>query len=262
MLIDSHAHLTDAKLAHNLETVLLSAHLEGVDKIVTIGTSLADSQAAIKLTQNHSELYAGIGVYPDEDRDIAVADIYKSLSLLAKNHKVVGIGETGIDIPKEGEAFNLLRQRELFETHIELSKNTKLPLIIHNRGADTIVYDTLVNHKSDLYGGVFHCYTGDAAFASKVLSLGFYISFSGIITYKNAHILQDTAKKIPLDRVLIETDAPYLTPHPFRGQVCEPKHVTLTAQVLATLLNIPAEKVAEITYNNAVTLFPLLGKTI
>jgi TatD DNase family protein len=125
-----------------------------------------------------------------------------------------------------------------------------------------MVYDTLVNHKSDLYGGVFHCYTGDAAFASKVLSLGFYISFSGIITYKNAQILQDTAKKIPLDRVLIETDAPYLTPHPFRGQVCEPKHVTLTAQVLATLLTIPAEKVAEITDNHAVTLFPLLGKTI
>lgn len=262
MLIDTHAHLTDIKLVQNLANVLSAARSEGVEKIITIGTSLADSQQAIGLAQRHSEIYAGVGVYPDEDQDLSISTISTNLSNLATQSKVVGIGETGIDVPKEGTPFNLSRQLELFETHIEISNTAKLPLIIHNRGADTLVYDTLIKYKNKLQGGVFHCYTGDSDFALKVISLGFYISFSGILTYKNAELVQDAARKIPFDRVLIETDAPYLTPHPFRGQVCEPKHVKTTANKLAELLNISTEKVEEITYNNAVSLFPLLGKTI
>lgn len=262
MLIDTHAHLTDAKLIQNLADVLAAARSEGVEKIITIGTSLADSQQAVELTQKHSEIYACVGVYPDEDQDLSINTISTNLSNLANQGKVVGIGETGIDIPKEGAPFNLLRQEELFEAHIELSRATKLPLIIHNRGADTLVYDTLIKYKDKLQGGVFHCYTGDGEFAQKIISLGFYISFSGILTYKNAQLIQDATRKIPIDRILIETDAPYLTPHPFRGQVCEPKHVKTTASKLAELLNMSTEKVEEITYNNAVSLFPLLGKTI
>jgi TatD DNase family protein len=262
MLIDTHAHLTDVKLVQKLADVLAEAQGEGVEKIITIGTSLADSKQAIKLAQRYSEVCAGVGVYPDEDQRLSISTISASLSNLANQSKVVGIGETGVDIPKEGAPFNLARQLELFEAHIEISSDTKLPLIIHNRGADTLVYDTLIKYKDKLKGGVFHCYTGDSEFALKVISLGFYISFSGILTYKNAGLIQDTARKIPIDRILIETDAPYLAPHPFRGQICEPKHVKTTANRLAELLNMSPEKVEEITYNNAVSLFPLLGKII
>lgn len=262
MLIDTHAHLTDKKLVQNIADILATAHNEEVEKIVTIGTSLADSQQVVELAQKHSEIYAGVGVYPDEDQDLSISIISANLSNLANQSKVVGIGETGIDIPKEEAPFNLSRQVELFEAHIEVSRATKLPLIIHNRGADTLVYDTLIKYKNKLQGGVFHCFTGDTEFALKVISLGFYISFSGILTYKNAGQIQDAVHKIPVDRILIETDAPYLAPHPFRGQICEPKHVKTTAIKLAELLNMPTEKVEEITYNNAVSLFPLLGKTI
>lgn len=262
MLIDTHAHLTDVKLVQSLADVLVTAHNEGVEKIITIGTSLADSKQAVELAQRHSEIYAGVGVYPDEDQDLSIGTISTNLSNLASQSKIVGIGETGIDIPKEGAPFDLSRQLELFEAHIEMSIATRLPLIVHNRGADALVYNTLIKYKNKLQGGVFHCYTGDSEFAKKIISLGFYISFSGILTYKNSEAIQGTAHKIPTDRILIETDAPYLTPHPYRGQICEPKHVKITANKLAELLNLTTEKVEEITYNNAVSLFPLLGKTI
>lgn len=262
MLIDSHAHLTDDKLAQNTRELLHAAHIAGVDKVITIGTSILDSHKAAALAIKYTEVYAGVGVYPDEDQESTIKDIFEQLLNLSKGEKVVGIGETGIDIPKEGNPFNISRQQELFETHIQVSSLAKLPLIIHNREADDLVHTILSSNKDKLVGGVFHCYTSTWEFAKKVLDLGFYISFSGIITYKNAQQIQETAKRLPLDRILIETDAPYLTPHSFRGEVCEPKHVKHTAKTLASLLNMSAEKVAQITYNNAVNLFPLLGKTL
>ena len=215
MLIDTHTHLDDARYDEDREAMIARAREAGVEAFVTIGCDLATSQAAVALAEQHPFVYASIGVHPHEVKHI-LDSWYDDFRRLAQNKKVVAYGEIGLDYhynhssPKE--------QRERFREQIQLARELKLPVIIHTREAQDDTIAILKEERASEIGGVFHCFSGDAWLAKDALDLGFYLSFSGILTFQNATMLRDIAKTAPLDRLLIETDCPYLTPVPHRGK--------------------------------------------
>jgi len=239
--------------------MIARAHEAGVGTFVTIGCDLVTSQAAVALAEQHPSVYASIGVHPHEVKHIADG-WYDEFRLLAKNNKVVAYGEIGLDYhynhssPKE--------QRERFREQVQLARELALPVIIHTREAQEDTIAILKEENASEIGGVFHCFSGDAWLAKDALDLGFYLSFSGIVTFQNATMLRDIAKTVPLDRLLIETDCPYLTPVPHRGKRNEPAYVTHVAQQLATLRagepEMSVETIGRITTRNAKQLFSRL----
>ncbi len=265
MTVDSHAHLTDPKLLPHIDQILANAKHAGVEKVITIGTTLQDSENALKLCDLYKNVFAGIGVYPDEMLETDLHTIETKLDLLLAHKKVVGVGETGIDVfvPKDSpqtleeilKTIDLTRQIALFEIHIKLAIKHKLPIIIHNRNADKICYDILAKYQNTGLIGVFHCFTSSWEFAQKVLDLGFYISFSGIITYSTGAPILETVKNIPHDRFLIETDAPYLAPLPHRGKPNKPEYVKMTMDKIAEVKQIPLSIACDNAYLNTTRLF-------
>lgn len=261
MIIDSHAHLTDPKLKPNVEDILQKAGVNDVQKIISIGTSISDCVEVLELANTYQQVYAGIGVYPDEMPNVAIPQIQKDLDKLLSHPKIVGIGETGIDINTsqlEQPSLDLNRQKELFGLHIALSQKYKLPLIIHNRNADEYTLDILKSNHFSGMTGVFHCYTASWEFAKKILDLGFYISFTGIITFPNALSILETVKNIPNDLFLVETDAPYLAPIPHRGKINTPEYVKITLQKIAEVKQISLVDAQEYAYKNTTKLFSKL----
>jgi TatD DNase family protein len=263
MIIDSHAHLTDPKLLPDIEVLLVQADQEQVNKVISIGTTIEDSVKNLEIADAWPQVFAGIGVYPDEMEETSIIEIEKQLTKLLAHPKVVGVGETGIDIniQKNGELIqqvlnvDLNRQKELFELHIKLAQEFGLPLIIHNRNADEITLEILQRHKFPNMTGVFHCYTSSWDFAQKVLDLGFYLSFTGIITYPSGTSILDTVKNVPNDKFLIETDAPYLAPIPHRRKINKPEYVKITLQKIAEVKQISLEDAQELAYQNTQRLF-------
>lgn len=255
MLIDTHTHLDDARFNDDRESVIARAREAGVEAFVTIGCDLATSQAAVALTERYPFVYASIGVHPHEVRHIGDG-WYDEFRKLAQNNNVVAYGEIGLDYhydhssPKE--------QRERFREQVQLARELKLPVIIHTREAQEDTIAILREEKASEIGGVFHCFSGDAWLAKDALDLGFYLSFSGILTFQNAATLRDIAKTVPLDRLLIETDCPYLTPVPYRGKRNEPAYVTHVAAQLATLHPpLSPEELGRNTTKNAKRLFKI-----
>ncbi len=258
MLIDTHTHLDDARYNEDREAMIDRAREAGVDAFVTIGCDLASSRAAVTLAEHHAFVYASVGVHPHEVKHIQDT-WYDELRRLAKNRKVVAYGEIGLDYhynhssPKE--------QRERFREQIQLARELRLPVIIHTREAQEDTIAILKEEQASEVGGVFHCFSGDASLAKGALELGFYLSFSGILTFQNATVLREIAKTVPLDRLLIETDCPYLTPVPHRGKRNEPAFVALVAQQLAALRSgepeMSAEMIGRLTTENAKRLFKI-----
>ena len=209
MLIDTHTHLDDARYESDREAVIARARETGIDSMITIGCDLSTSQAAVALADRYPFVYATVGVHPHEVKHIEDG-WYNEFRRLAENKKVVAFGEVGLDYhynyssPKE--------QRDRFREQIQLARELGLPLVIHTREAQEDTIQILKDERSTEIGGVFHCFSGDAWLAKDALDLGFYLSFSGILTFQNAGMLRDIAKTVPLDRILIETDCPYLTP--------------------------------------------------
>lgn len=255
MLIDTHTHLDDARYDDDRETMITRAREAGVEALITIGCDLATSQAAVQLADRHSFVYASIGVHPHEVKHIDDG-WYGEFRRLAHNRKVVAYGEIGLDYhynhspPKE--------QRERFHEQIQLARELKLPVIIHTREAQDDTISILREEKASEIGGVFHCFSGDAWLAQDALDLGFYLSFSGILTFQNATMLREIARNTPLDRLLIETDCPYLTPVPYRGKRNEPAYVSQIAKQLASLHNMSLDEVAGRTSDNAKKLFKIV----
>lgn len=255
MLIDTHTHLDDARYDDDRETMITRAREAGVEALITIGCDLATSQAAVQLADRHSFVYASIGVHPHEVKHIDDG-WYGEFRRLAHNRKVVAYGEIGLDYhynhspPKE--------QRERFHEQIQLARELKLPVIIHTREAQDDTISILREEKASEIGGVFHCFSGDAWLAQDALDLGFYLSFSGILTFQNATMLREIARNTPLDRLLIETDCPYLTPVPYRGKRNEPAYVSQIAKQLASLHNMSLDEVAGRTNDNAKKLFKIV----
>jgi TatD DNase family protein len=256
MLIDTHAHLDDAKYNGDRDAVMARARDAGVGAFVTIGCDLATSHSAVALANQYPFVYASIGVHPHEVRHIGNG-WYDEFRRLAQHKKVVAYGEIGLDYhynhspPRD--------QRDRFREQIQLARELKLPVIIHTREAQEDTIAILKEENASDVGGVFHCFSGDAWLAKDALDLGFYLSFSGILTFQNASMLREIAKNTPFDRLLIETDCPYLTPVPYRGKRNEPAYVTQVAKQLASIHgpDLSLEQVAHITTENAKRLFKI-----
>jgi TatD DNase family protein len=255
MLIDTHTHLDDARYNDDREAMIARGREVGVEAFLTIGCDLATSHAAVRLADQYSFIYASVGVHPHEVKHIQDG-WYDEFRRLAKNTNVVAYGEIGLDYhynhssPKE--------QRERFREQIQLARELKLPVIIHTREAQEDTVAILKEENASEIGGVFHCFSGDAWLAKDALDLGFYLSFSGILTFQNATMLRDIAKNTPLDRVLIETDCPYLTPVPYRGKRNEPAYVSHVVRQLAALHpELTLEEIQRRTTENAKRLFKI-----
>ena len=254
MLIDSHCHLDLINLsefAGGLDDVLKNAQANGVRHILSAGVNFFKFADLLALVSKYDWISCSVGHHPNENNEkIVTAD---AIALYAQNKKVVAIGETGLDYYHQNSGIDW--QKDRFINHIHAAHKVNKPLIVHARNAIKDTLDILQQENARDVGVVMHCFTENYAFAKRSLDLGFYISFSGIVTFKQATELQETAKKIPLDRILIETDAPYLAPMPFRGKQNQPAYVKYTAEFLAKLLQIDFAKFAEITTNNFYNLF-------
>lgn len=257
VLIDTHTHLDDARYNDDREAVVTRAREAGIEAFITIGCDLTTSRAAVALADHHPFVYASVGVHPHEVKHIQ-DHWYDEFRRLAKHGKVVAYGEIGLDYhynhssPKE--------QRVRFREQIQLARELKLPVIIHTREAQEDTVMILKEERASEIGGVFHCFSGDAWLAKEALDLGFYLSFSGILTFRNATALREIAKETPLDRVLIETDCPYLTPIPYRGKRNEPAYVSQVAQQLASIYSpaLSLEQIGRQTSDNAKRLFKIV----
>ncbi|TAJ08909.1 MAG: TatD family deoxyribonuclease [Nitrospirae bacterium] len=258
MLIDTHAHLDDTRYDDDREAVITRARDAGVETFVTIGCDLATSKAAVDLAARYPFVYAAVGVHPHEVKHIEDG-WYDEFRRLAGHEKVVAYGEIGLDYHYNHSPPKL--QRERFREQVGLAKELRLPLVIHTREAQEDTIAILKEEKAGDVGGVFHCFSGDAWLAKDALDLGFYLSFSGVITFQNAAMLRDIVKTVPLDRILVETDCPYLTPVPYRGKRNEPAFVKLVVEKIAEVKG-PAEvagveEIGRITSDNARRLFKI-----
>lgn len=251
MFIDSHCHINFPELQKNIDTILNNMEQKNISNALCISVELDSFPSVLSLAENNDHIFASVGVHPDYEniKEPTVENLVK----LSANKKVIAIGETGLDYFRlKGD---LSWQRERFRVHIKASNQAKLPLVIHTRNAQKDTINIMHEEDAKNYGGVMHCFTESYEMAKKALDLGFYISFSGIITFKNAEDLRQTVKKIPLDRILIETDSPYLAPVPNRGKVNEPANVIFVAEKIAELHKISIEKVGEQTSKNFFNLF-------
>ncbi len=253
MLIDSHCHLDFEDFDEDREAVLTRAKQAGVDLMVTISTKITEAQKIISLAETNDALVCSVGIHPHEagrEPETSAAQ----LVALAEHEKVVGIGETGLDYFYEHSPRDA--QKRNFRAHIEACRESKLPLIVHARDADEDTADILEDEmKVGEYPGLIHCFTAGPDLARRALDIGFYISISGIATFKNATELRETIKSVPLERLLVETDAPFLAPVPHRGKRNEPSFVADTAAMLAEIKGVGAAEIADITTQNFFNLF-------
>ncbi len=251
MYIDSHCHVNFPELSQKIDEVLSNMESNNISHALCVSVTLDKINEIIDLTKKYSNIYASVGVHPDYE-NIEEPNI-DTLFKYSKNEKVIAIGETGLDYFRlKGD---LSWQRDRFRTHIRAAIKSKLPLIIHTRNAQDDTISIMKEEGANSATGVMHCFTESYEMAKKAIDLGFYISFSGIITFKNAETLRETVKKIPIENILIETDSPYLAPVPNRGKLNEPANVVYVAEKIAELKGVAVEKVAEITTNNFFTLF-------
>lgn len=254
MLIDTHAHLDDTRFDGDRDAMIARAREAGVGTFVTIGCDLATSRAAIELAERYPFVYATVGVHPHEAKQIGDS-WYDDLRRLAQHKKVVAYGEIGLDYHYNHSPPRL--QRERFREQIVLAKDLRLPIVVHTREAQGDTIAILKEENAGDVGGVFHCFSGDSWLAKDALDLGFLLSFSGVITFQNATMLRDIVKTVPKDRILVETDSPYLTPAPHRGKRNEPAYVRLVAEKIAALQGMTTDEVAELTTKNAHRVFKI-----
>lgn len=253
MFVDSHCHLNYDGLVERQDDVIAAARKRGVSTMLNISTREREWDAIIGTAQKGSDIWASVGIHPHEADAHPDVDTAK-LVAKADHPKVVAIGETGLDYFYEHS--NREQQKSSFRTHIAAARDTDLPLIVHTRDAEEDTAEILAAEMGKgAYRGVIHCFTASQDFADIALDLGFYISISGIVTFKNAKDLQTTAANLPADRLLIETDSPFLAPVPNRGKTCEPAFVADTAAFLADLRGEPIEELAAYTTRNFHTLF-------
>jgi TatD DNase family protein len=251
-IIDTHCHLDSEQFDQDRDEAIARAVAAGVTRMITIGTGqgLAGASRAIALADKHSMVWATVGIHPhNADTNLDLAHLEK----LALHNKVVAIGETGLDFFRDWAPIDA--QHAVFEAQIALARRVKKPLVIHSRNAGAASLETLMKHSASDVGGVFHCFSEDAAFAAKLREINFRVSFPGQLTFKKANEVREVCKATPLDQILLETDSPYLAPEPFRGKRCEPAYVVETARMLAQIKGLSLAEVAAITTNNALQLF-------
>ncbi len=252
-LVDSHCHIPLIEMEGGADAVIGAAREAGVGHMLCVSIDLESYPAIKYLADTHADISASVGVHPNSDSEIKLSE--KILLELADDTDVIAIGETGLDYYRsQGD---LDWQRERFRIHIRAAKQIGKPLIIHSREAKADVIEILAQEGADAIGGIMHCFVDDLETAKQAIDLNFYISFSGIVTFRNAKDLQDVARELPLDRLLVETDAPYLAPVPYRGKLNQPAYVRHVAEKIAELKDIEVPEVVSATTQNFARLFSL-----
>ncbi len=254
-LIDTHCHLTFSPLAEDVPGVIERSRTAGVTGWITVGTQVEDSRKAIELAGLHENLYATVGIHPHEAKDADTAAL-EELRRLGRNEKVVAVGETGLDFHYNFSGQT--DQKRVFAAHLEIARDLGLPVVVHSRNAFDETLEILDRSGGGLKGVVFHCFSGSAGQARQLLDRGYHISFTGVVTFTNARTTQEAAQVVPLDRLMIETDSPYMSPEPVRKQKPnEPALMIHTARFLAQLKGISFDDLAQATTENARAFFGL-----
>ncbi len=246
-LTDTHVHLNMKDFQDDLNDVIERAHRQNVKQMVNIGYNIKSSEESLTLANKYAFIYAAVGVHPHDAKKVE-GDYLKRLENMAKEKKVIAIGEIGLDYYRDLSPRDV--QKRIFEEQLELAISLELPVIIHERDAKEDTLTIIKKHRNRLKGGIFHAFPGGEEFLSDYLDIDFYYGIGGVVTFKNAHRLRNMIKKLPVDRLLLETDCPYLTPHPFRGRRNEPGFVTLVRDHLSLILGIPREEMDHILYRN------------
>ncbi|MFC3882055.1 TatD family hydrolase [Bacillus songklensis] len=252
MLFDTHVHLNADQYKEDLEEVIQRAQEAGVEYMVVVGFDRETIQKAMEITEAYDFIYASVGWHPVDAIDMTDDDL-KRIEELAAHPKVVALGEMGLDYYWDKSPKSI--QKEVFRKQIRLAKKVKLPIIIHNRDATEDVVQILREEQVQEVGGIMHCFTGSLEIAKQCMDMNMYISFGGPVTFKNAKKPKEVAAEIPMERLLIETDCPYLTPHPYRGKRNEPGYVSYVAKQIAELKQVSYEELAQKTTENAKKLF-------
>ncbi len=252
--IDSHVHLDDERFDDDREELIKSLYENDIESVLNLGSDLSTSKSAVKLADEYSFIYAAVGCHPHDSKYMNenTMNIFREL---AKNKKVIGIGEIGLDYYYDNS--DRETQRLWFREQIRLSKELNLPYIVHDRDAHEDVFRIMKEEHCSGTRGILHCYSGSVEMAREFIKLGFYISLGGPVTFKKSKIPKLVAKEVPIDRLLIETDCPYLTPEPFRGKRNEPKYVRYVAEEIAEIRGVQVSEIAEKTKSNFKNLFNL-----
>lgn len=253
MYIDTHCHLDFENFNKDRESVVQRSIKNKINSIITIGTNVETSLQSIDLSKKFATVFAAVGIHPNDAANANQKSVQQIFEM-SSEPKVVAIGEIGLDYYRDYTPAEI--QKELFRTQLKIAREKNLPVIIHNRKAHADVYDILVEEKSTDLQGVMHSFDGDMNFLDSVLSYNFYVSFTGVITFKNANY-DELIKRVPLENLLLETDSPFLTPVPFRGKRNEPSYVTYIAKKISEVKEIPIEELGQITSDNANKLFKL-----
>jgi len=251
VLVDSHCHINFPELASDLDGVTARMRAAGVSHALCVSVNLETFPDVLAIAERFPNVYASVGVHPDQHEGIEPSS--EQLVDLARHPKVVAIGETGLDYHRE--TGDLEWQRDRFRIHIRAARAASKPLIIHTRQAAEDTIAIMADEGAAAVGGVMHCFTETLAVAEQAMALNFHISFSGIVTFKNAKDLRHVAREVPIGRLLVETDSPYLAPTPYRGKTNEPAYVRRVAEEIAAIKELPFEVVAETTSGNFFTLF-------
>ncbi|KNF09816.1 hydrolase, TatD family [Gottschalkia purinilytica] len=252
MLIDSHAHLDDKRFDDDRDKLIKGLEKSGVELVINPGADVSSSVKAVSMAQEYDNIYAAVGVHPHDSKDMDESTI-EILRSLAKKDKVIAIGEIGLDYHYDNSPRDI--QKKWFKEQIKLAKELSLPIIVHEREAGQEVYDIIKQEADGNLLGVIHCFSGSLEMAKKYIELGFYISFAGPVTFKNAKKPKEVAKEIPLERLLIETDSPYMSPEPYRGKRNDPSYVRYIAEMIAELKDISFNELVKITNENTKRLF-------
>jgi TatD DNase family protein len=255
-LIDSHCHLNYQGLYERLEEVLANADAAEVKILQTISTKMVDIPVIKSISDRYKHIYYSVGVHPLHVHEEPLVSTGELVKLASNDRKISGFGETGLDYYKASDQVVLQMQKDSFRNHIAAAQISKIPVIIHTREAEADTYEILREMMQDKnFTGVLHCFTGSIDLAMKAVDLGLYISASGIVSFKNADDIREIFKQLPIDRILIETDSPYLAPMPYRGKTNEPAYVMEVAKCLAGIKNISLEDVVSQTTENYLRLF-------
>ncbi|RBP87281.1 TatD DNase family protein [Cytobacillus firmus] len=252
MFFDTHAHLNAEQYNEDLQEVIDRALNEGISNIVVVGFDRPTIEKAMELTEKYDFIYASVGWHPVDAIDMTEDDL-QWIEELSSHPKVVALGEMGLDYYWDKSPKDI--QQEVFRKQIRLAKKVKLPIVIHNRDATADIVEILKEEGAGEVGGIMHCFSGSAEIAKECVDMNFFISLGGPVTFKNAKKPKEVADVIPLEKLLIETDCPYLTPHPFRGKRNEPSYVKLVAEQIAEIKGLSVEEVAQATTENAKKLF-------
>jgi len=254
MLFDTHAHYDDDAFNEDRDTIIDKLQTQGVGAVVNIGASMKSSEQAICLANKYSFFYAAIGVHPDEVGSLTEKDMEWLLEKTA-NKKVVAIGEIGLDYFRDNSEKEI--QEKWFQKQIEIARKVKLPMIIHSRDAAKDTIDILKKEEAEKIGGIIHCYSYSKEMAKEYLDLGFYFGIGGVVTFKNAKKLKEVVMYLPIENILLETDAPYLAPVPFRGKRNESSYLTYVAEEIANIKGLSRDIVIEKTEENAKKIYQL-----